>query len=229
MRAIFLTTLVVLLAACGSPSVTGRELASSAPATDSLASSSSTRRETGLPEPYLESAGDTPRISSGSSASASATAESPVLVPLGMTVPLLAWNSEHRAYELQLVDPATGNPFPDWSPMEVGRGPEFGPTLSLSPDGSKVALITGHGLVCEPSGIGHACWRSAKVLRLVELRTRREVTTEIPTNPPANGWVWPVVFSRDGERLAAAYHDRTPIDGLLIGQNAAGDLRFGSA
>jgi hypothetical protein len=145
-----------------------------------------------------------------------------------MTVPLIAWNSEQRAYELQLVDPATGNTLPDRLPIGLTESTSFAPTLALSPNGSRLAVITGVGSACEASGIGHACWRSAELLRLIELQSGREVTAEIPGNPPAKGWVGPLVFSRDGGRFAIAYHDRIGTTavlfnaetGQLIGQQA---------
>ncbi|HLF36680.1 MAG TPA: hypothetical protein VI520_01970, partial [Anaerolineales bacterium] len=71
MRAIFLTTLAVLLAACGSSAVTGRELAPPSPAMDRLAASTSARSEAELPQPYQEVGGVEPAISSASSSAES--------------------------------------------------------------------------------------------------------------------------------------------------------------
>ncbi len=133
-----------------------------------------------------------------------------------MTVPLVTWNSTQRRYELQLVDPATGSPFPDRLPIGLAEHISFEPTLAQSPDGSRLAVITGVGSACEHSGIGTACRLAADELRLIELRTGREVLTDIPTNPPAKGWAGPLAFSVDGERFALAYHDRTGTTALLF-------------
>jgi hypothetical protein len=133
-----------------------------------------------------------------------------------MTVPLVTWNSEQRRYELALVDPATGNRVPDRLPVGLTEKTSFEPTLALSPDGSRLAVVTGVGSACEPSGIGHACWPSADLLRLIDLRTGREALTDLPTHPPAKGWAGPLAFSVDGGRFALAYHDRIGTTALLF-------------
>jgi len=180
MRAIFLTTLVVLLAACGSSAVIGEEPAPPSPVTDSPASSG--------PAP----------------------AEHPALVPLGMTIPLVAWNSVQHVYELQLIDPATGQVYPDRPPIEVGRRADSFPTASLSPDGSRLAFVTGVGSACEAY---QGCRPASDQVQVINLLTWGKVTADVaaqfpPLPSPIKGWVDAMVFSPDGARLALAYHSR---------------------
>ena len=146
----------------------------------------------------------------------SSPTESPAIVPEGMTVPLIAWNREQRLFELALVDPATGNPIPDRLPMRLTEKTSHDPTLALSPDGSRLAVLTGVGSACEHSGIGTACRLASDELRLIDLRTGREAITNLPTQPPAKGWADPLAFSVDGKRLALAYHDRTGTTAFLF-------------
>jgi len=218
MRAIFLTTLVILLTGCGSAAVIGEEPAPPAPVTDNLASSGPTRPEVDLPEPYAKPGGDRLDSSSENPSSVNSPAEGSALVPLGMTVPLVAWNSEQHAYELQLIDPATGEVFPGRSPIEVGRSAEDPPAVSLSPDGSQLAFVTGVGSACDAY---YGCPPAADEVQVIDLPTWSQTTADIAAqfpeaHSPLKGWVNPLVFSPDGEHFALAYHRRDGTTAMLF-------------
>ena len=190
MRAIFLTTLVVLLVACGSSAVTDRELAPPAPAADRPASSTSS------------------------------PAESSALVPLGMTVPIVAWNSEQQRYELRLVDPMTGYVFPDRPPIDVSHSTRNAPHLGLSPNGNRLAATTGVGAFCEAYAGYASCQPSADAIRLIDLQTWGEAAADLSAHvdaspSPFKGWASPLVFSQDGRRFAVALNDRAGTSVLI--------------
>ena len=220
MRAIFLTTLVILLTACSSSAVIGEEPAPPAPAAGNLASSSSARREAELPVPYQVTGGDRPGSFSESSASENSPAEGPALFPLEASVPLVAWNSEQRRYELRLVDPMTGYVFPDRPPIDVSHSTRNAPNLALSPDGSRLAATTGVGSFCEAYAGYPSCQPSADSIRLIDLQTWREAGADllahIDASPsPFKGWASPLVFSQDSKRFAVALNDRAGTSVLI--------------
>ncbi len=218
MRATFLTTLVLLLAACGSSAVRGQELGSLAPASDRQASSNSASGEAEVPKPSEETGGDRPGILSASSASTSSPAESSAPARLEMTIPLVAWNSVQRVYELQLVDPATCQVYPGRTPIEVGHSADYPPTLRLSPDGSQLAVAIRAGSACVAY---EGCWGAADEVQVIDLLTWHQVTAGIAAqfpeaHTPLKGWIDPLAFSPDGARLALAYHNREGTTAMLF-------------
>jgi hypothetical protein len=202
MRLSSLLPLLVLTAAC--TATAGQPRATDTGVND-LSSSASPSAEAALPEPLQES----------QEPQQQASIEAASLVPPEMGVPLVVWDSGDLRYELQLVDPATGYAFPERPAIAFGGAADYAPSIALSPDGGLLAVISGVGKACESSTGGLlSCWPSADTLRLIDLRTWREVKAELaarfpPANPPFKGWASNLVFSQDARRLALAYHDHT--------------------
>ena len=141
-------------------------------------------------------------------------AEQPGQEPVGMGVPLVAWNSELGQYELQLVDPRSGYTFKDRPPIPLSSRADYALNTALSPDGDLLAVISGVGKACESYLEGVSCWPSADSLRLIDLRTWREVETDLaaqfpPAYPPFKGWATNLVFRQDARQLALTYHERS--------------------
>lgn len=121
----------------------------------------------------------------------------------GSSVLLTLNNTSENRYEIHLVDSATGQDVPGYTPITLG-GSSYTPSYFLSTDGKKLMAIESRGQSCEFIAGGTACRGSADVLHLVDLLDWREVTTKLP----GKGWVGPLAFSPDTTRLALAYHAR---------------------
>ncbi len=203
MRHTGLPALLILVSACTSPP---REL-SAATDTERLDSNS-----TGSSRPYTDPG--KPLQDPASAQDATAPKGSPPFT-LEASVPLVTWNAGERRYELRLVDPATGQGVADREPIEIKKGSTYAPTIIVSADGTRLAAVTGVGSACEAfAGFSAgACWPSADAIRLIDVRTWREVVTDFsahfsPSHSPFKGWASPLVFSQDNRRFAVAHHDR---------------------
>jgi hypothetical protein len=112
-------------------------------------------------------------------------------------MPLLILNATQKRYQVQAVDPATGQDAPGYAPI-VLRHSEYLPAYALSADGQKLAIVDGSGESCEPYAGGTRCVGSADTLHLIDVAAWRVVTATLPTK----GAVGPLRFSPDASRLA---------------------------
>jgi hypothetical protein len=136
-------------------------------------------------------------------------------VPTTGTIPsaLLAYpGTAYSGYELGPVDPATGQPIPGHSPIQIGHGTVFGMQYEYSGDGRRLALIESRGESCEPFMGGTSCRPTADLLHLIDLEAWQEITATLP----GAGWVSTLAFSLDGERLALDYNNAKSSIILLV-------------
>jgi hypothetical protein len=139
----------------------------------------------------------------------------PALVPsaLEAAVPLIVWNNSSRQFELQLVDPATGQDHSGRPPIGLTRLTGYVPTLARSADGHTLAVVTGQGSACAAVGGGSGCRPAADCIGLIDLRTGQQRTVDLAAyfpeaHSPFKGWAGPLAFSPNASRLAVAYHNR---------------------
>lgn len=135
---------------------------------------------------------------------AAPTAATPAAAPkFESSVPLYLWNEAQRQYEIHLVDPATGQDVPGYTPFIVGKSTDFSEPNTLSTNGQKMAIVAANSEYCYASGGGTACMGRADMLHLIDRPAWREVTATLP----GKGWAGPISFSPDATRLALIYNE----------------------
>ncbi|MGH8245370.1 MAG: WD40 repeat domain-containing protein, partial [Gammaproteobacteria bacterium] len=100
------------------------------------------------------------------------------------------WETQARGFQLELVEPSTGELVPGFTPIPIGMNYQY----SFSPDGQTLAVI---GYESDQSP-------TRPTLHLIDLSTWKDNPIEVEVR----GWASGPAFSPDGKYLAAALNDR---------------------
>lgn len=152
---------------------------------------------------------------------ATATTIAPPTTTITTTALLAQWNTAANHYDMQPVDATTGQPVPGYSSLPLAGDGSYALQTALTADGRYLAAVINNGETCEASGGGSACRARATGLHLVDVVAWRSLTVTLP----GAGWVWPMAFSPDGDRLALAYHQGKESQVLLF--DAASGVQLG--
>jgi hypothetical protein len=150
----------------------------------------------------------------------------PLAVALGVTprpessVLLALRGPDSGRYQIQAIDPATGEAAKGPAAFSLDKTGRFSPSETLSADGRILAVIEPRGTFCEPYGGGESCQGSADLLHLIDLASLRQVTVPLSSE----GCVWTLAFSPDHTRLALAVHEKGS-DSLVLVNTATGGIK----
>jgi hypothetical protein len=121
------------------------------------------------------------------------------------------WDSSARAFQIEVVDSATGSPAPGWSPIVLEDSGRMIGGYASSPAGDRLAVLSGTSKFCSPSAGGSACWPGADRLHVIDLDDHSARTLVLGTT----AHVPTLAFSPDGRSIALTRQSR---DGFRISQ-----------
>lgn len=125
--------------------------------------------------------------------------------PLAGGVLLLQYLSDGGPLTLHRIDPATGEPYDGYAPIQLAPRSLLSVPHVVSPSGRYIAVVAGQRQSCEPYAGGGACRAAAETLYLIDAASW---TILHSIDLEGNGWTKPLAFDASDTRFAMALHTR---------------------
>ena len=117
---------------------------------------------------------------------------------------LIGWD-DALGRVVRAVDPLTGRDAPGYAPLpfDDGRDNDFITSAAVSPGVHRLAILDTSGQLCYAYAGGETCGPRSSAVYLLDVAAW--TIRPVPLTP--DGWVGPLAFSPDGERLALSVRD----------------------